>query len=396
MNYARILDLPRLLAQKSFFLLGPRSTGKSHLVRTQLTGEALIIDLLRSDNFMRLSERPGVLEEMVQAGGRNIVVIDEVQKLPVLLDEVHRLIEETGTRFLLTGSSARKLRQGQANLLAGRARQANLFPLVSAEIPEFDLVRYLTVGGLPQVYGSIEPHEELDAYVGTYLREEIQAEGAVRDLPRFSRFLSIAALTTGEVLNFTNVARDVGMSPSTVIEHYRILEDTLVGFMVEPWGRGTRRKEVAAAKFYLFDTGVTNTLARIRTLERNSNHFGRAFEQFIALELRAALSYQRVSAPLNYWRTQDRNEVDFVIGDLCAVEVKATERTSDADSASLRRLRDEATIGSYYLVSQDPIERLKGGVRYLPWRRFLERLWSGELLGDKDSGSSPGASAPST
>lgn len=389
MNYARILDLPGLLAQKSFFLLGPRSTGKSHLVRTQLTGKALVIDLLKSDNFLRLSDRPSVLEEMVRAGGRDLVVIDEVQKLPVLLDEVHRLIEETPTRFLLTGSSARKLRQGQANLLAGRARQANLFPLVSAEIPDFDLVRYLTVGGLPQVHGSAEPHEELDAYVGTYLREEIQAEGAVRNLPRFGRFLSIAALTTGEVLNFTNVARDVGMSPSTVIEHYRILEDTLVGFMVEPWGRGTKRKEVAAAKFYLFDTGVTNTLARIRTLERNSNHFGRAFEQFIALELRAALSYQRASAPLNYWRTQDKNEVDFVIGDLFAVEVKATERTTDGDSASLRRLRDEATLGSYYLVSQDPVERLKEGVRYLPWQRFLEILWSGELLG----GSGPGRRA---
>ncbi|MDZ4806288.1 MAG: DUF4143 domain-containing protein [Candidatus Eisenbacteria bacterium] len=386
MSYARILDLPGLLAQKSFFLLGPRSTGKSHLVRTQLTGKALVIDLLKSDNFLRLSDRPSALEEMVRAGGRDLVVIDEIQKLPVLLDEVHRLIEETSTRFLLTGSSARKLRQGQANLLAGRARQANLFPLVSAEIPDFDLVRYLTVGGLPQVHGSAEPHEELDAYVGTYLREEIQAEGAVRNLPRFGRFLSIAALTTGEVLNFTNVARDVGMSPSTVIEHYRILEDTLVGFMVEPWGRGTKRKEVAAAKFYLFDTGVTNTLARIRTLERNSNHFGRAFEQFIALELRAALSYQRVSAPLNYWRTQDKNEVDFVIGDLCAVEVKATERTTDGDSVSLRRLQDEATLGSYYLVSQDPVERLKEGVRYLPWQRFLEILWSGELLGGSGLG----------
>jgi predicted AAA+ superfamily ATPase len=362
MNYARVLDLPRLLMQKSFFLLGPRSTGKSHLIRTQLTGQAQVIDLLKSDNFLRLSERPGELEEMIHAGGKGLVVIDEVQKLPILLDEVHRLIEETPTRFLLTGSSARKLRQGHVNLLAGRARQANLFPLVSAEIPDFDLARYLTVGGLPQVYGSTEPHEELDAYVGTYLREEIQAEGAVRNLPRFGRFLSLAALTTGEVLNFANVARDVGMSPSTVIEHYRILEDTLVGFMVEPWGRGTRRKEVAAAKFYLFDTGVTNTLARIRTLERQSNHFGRAFEQFIAMELRAALSYQRVSVPLNYWRTLDKNEVDFIVGDLCAVEVKATEHATDGDSVSLRRLQSESKLGAYFLVSQDPIERLKEGI----------------------------------
>lgn len=380
MSYKRLLQLPELLAKKSFFLLGPRSTGKTHLVRTQLAGQALVIDLLKSNNFLRLSNRPSELEDMVRAGGRNLVVIDEVQKLPGLLDEVHRLIEETPVRFLLTASSARKIRQGQANLLAGRARQANLFPLVSAEIPDFDLARYLTVGGLPQVYASAEPHEELDAYVGTYLREEIQAEGAVRNLPRFGRLLSSAALTTGEVLNFTNVARDVGMSPSTVIEHYRILQDTLVGFIVEPWRRGAKRKEVAAAKFYLFDTGVTNTLARVRTLERNSNHFGRAFEQFIAMEIRAALSYQRSPASLNYWRTLDKNEVDFVIGDLCAVEVKATERTSDRDSVSLRRLQAEASLGAYFLVSQDPVERLKDGVRYVPWRRFLEILWTGELL----------------
>lgn len=385
MSYSRVLDLPRLLAQKSFFLLGPRSTGKTHLVRTQLSGQALVLDLLKSDNFLRLSERPGELEEIIRAGGKDLVVIDEVQKLPILLDEVHRLIEETPTRFLLTGSSARKLRQGHANLLAGRARQANLFPLVSAEIPDFDLARYLALGGLPQVYGSTEPHEELDAYLGTYLREEIQAEGAVRNLPRFGRFLSLAALTTGEVLNFTNVARDVGMSPSTVIEHYCILEDTLVGFMVEPWRRGTHRKEVAAAKFYLFDTGVTNTLARIRTLERQSNHFGRAFEQFIAMELRAALSYQRVSIPLNYWRTLDKNEVDFIVGDLCAVEVKATEHATDGDSISLRRLQSESRLGAYLLVSQDPVERVKEGVRYLSWRRFLELLWSGDLLGGKVS-----------
>ena len=380
MSYERVLSLPRLLRQKSFFLLGPRSTGKSFLIRTQLGEQALVVDLLKSDNFLRLSSRPSELEDMIRASPHPLVVIDEIQKLPALLDEVHRLIEERGTRFLLTGSSARKIRRGQANLLAGRAWQANLFPLVSSEIPDFDLTRYLTVGGLPQVYGSVEPLEELDAYVGTYLRDEIQAEGAVRNLPRFSRFLSIAALGTGQVLNFTNVARDLGIAPSTVIEHFRILEDTLVGFFVEPWGRSTTRKEVAAAKFYLFDVGVTNTLTRTRALDRHSDLYGRAFEQFIAMELRAALSYQRSQASLCYWRTRDRNEVDFVVGDHCAIEVKATERTSDRDGVSLRRLQAEAGLAAYYLVSQDPVERLKDGVRYLPWRRFLDLLWSGELL----------------
>lgn len=380
MNYDRRLQLAPLLRKKSFFLLGPRSTGKTTLIRAQLGADAFAVDLLKSDNFLRLSSRPADLGDMIRASGKEVAVIDEVQKLPSILDEVHRLIEETPTRFLLTGSSARKLRHGHANLLAGRAWQANLFPLVSAEIPEFDLMRYLTVGGLPQVYGSAEPHEELDAYVGTYLREEIQAEGAVRNLARFGRFLTVAALSTGEVLNFTNVARDIGVSPSTVIEHFRILEDTLVGFFVEPWGQSTKRKEVTAAKFYLFDTGVTNTLARVRALERHSNLYGRAFEQFIAMELRAAISYQRSPERLAYWRTQDKNEVDFVVGDLFAVEVKATERTSDRDATSLRRLQGEKELGAYYVVSQDPVERLKDGIRFVPYGRFLELLWDGGLL----------------
>lgn len=378
--FHRILQLAPLLRKKSFFLFGPRSTGKTTLIRDQLGSEAFVIDLLRSENFLRLGSRPGDLEAMIRAQGREIVVIDEVQKLPGLLDEVHRLIEEIPVRFLLTGSSARKLRRGQANLLAGRAWEARLLPLVSAEIPDFDLDRYLEVGGLPQVYGAEEPHEELDAYVGTYLHEEIQAEGAVRNLARFGRFLTVAALATGQVLNFTGIARDVGMSPSTVIEHFRILEDTLIGFFVEPWRRSTRRKEVAASKFYLFDTGVTNRLAQVRALERRSDLYGRAFEQFIALELRAALSYQRSAAGLAYWRTQDQNEVDFVVGDLCAVEVKASERTSERDAISLRRLQAEEALPAYFLVSQDPVERLQDGIRYVPCTRFLQMLWSGELL----------------
>ena len=383
MRYTRVLQLPPLLQKKSFFLFGPRSTGKTYLIRAQLGEDAFVIDLLKTDNLLRLANRPSELEAMIAAAGKPVVVIDEVQKLPEILDEVHRLIEETTTRFLLTGSSARKLRHGKANLLAGRAWQANLFPLVTPEIPDFDLSRYLTVGGLPQVYGAAEPHEELDAYVGTYLREEIQAEGAVRNLPRFGRFLTITALGTGEVLNFTNVARDIGLSPSTVIEHYRILEDTLIGFFVEPWGQSTKRKEMSAAKFYLFDTGVTNTLARIRTLERHSNLYGRAFEQLIAMELRAAISYQRSPARLAYWRTYDRNEVDFVVGDLCAIEVKSAERTSSRDAKSLRRLLDEKRFPASFVVSQDPVERLEDGIRFIPYRRFLELLWSGNLLNGK-------------
>jgi len=256
MNYNRILDLPALLSQKSFFLFGARSTGKTTLIQQQLSGKCLLIDLLESGNFLRLSQDPSYLEKMISASEHNLTVIDEVQKIPHLLDEVHRLIEKKQHRFLLTGSSARTLKRGNANMLGGRAWEARLFPLVSSEIEDFDLNRYLRFGGLPHVYRSSAPDEELGAYASLYLREEIMAEGIVRDLPRFSRLLKVASLSNGLQINFTKLASDVGCAPSTAIGHFRILEDTLIGFFIEPWRPSHNRKEATKAKFYFFDTGV--------------------------------------------------------------------------------------------------------------------------------------------
>ncbi len=380
MHYRRLLNLPDLLNKKSFFLLGPRSTGKTSLIREQLSGSATEIDLLNADTFIRLSTRPTELEQIVVAGKFERVVIDEIQKLPVLLDEVQRLIEKRKLRFLLTGSSARKLKHGGANMLAGRAWEARLFPLVSREISDFDLDRYLLFGGLPQVYGSDYPTEELGAYVNVYLKEEIQAESLVRDVVRFTRFLHLAALSTGQVINFSSLANDAGVAPSTVIEHFRILEDTLIGFFVQPWGRSKKRKEITAAKFYLFDTGVTNTISRTRVLERQSDLYGRAFEQFIAMELRAALSYFRIPESLHYWRTYDKREIDFVIGDTLAIEVKATTKSTNKDLKCLKYFQDEATMKYFLLVSQDPIERVENGIRCIHYGTFLSKLWSGEYF----------------
>ncbi|MBL7663073.1 ATP-binding protein [bacterium] len=380
MRYARTLNLLQLLDKKSFFLFGPRSTGKTSLIEEQLGEKATIVDLLNADTFIRLTNRPSELEQIIEAGGQKLVVIDEVQKLPVLLDEVHRLIEKKKICFLLTGSSARKLKHGGANMLGGRAWEARLFPLVTKEITDFDLDRYLQFGGLPQVYTSALPSEELNAYVNVYLKEEIQAEGLVRDVGRFTKFLHLASLSTGEVLNFSKLASDVGSAPSTVIEHFRILEDTLIGFFIEPWGRSKKRKEISTAKFYLFDTGVTNTLARVKHLERNSNLYGRAFEQFIAMELRAALSYHRVPEELTFWRTYEKHEVDFVIGEQFAVEVKATVKSSDRDAKSLRLFADETSVPRLYLVSQDPIERVDGRLHFIHFEKFLKNLWDGKLF----------------
>lgn len=381
MKYRRILDLKKLLQQKSFFLFGPRATGKSYLVRHHLAGNAWIIDLLKSDAFLKLSSSPSELESIVDAAPKGkVIVIDEVQKIPALLDEVHRLIEEKHVRFLLTGSSARKLKRGHANMLAGRAWTANLFPLCWKEIPKFDLDRYLRFGGLPAVWSSDQPEEDLDAYVQTYLKEEILAEGLVRKMPPFSRFLRTAALCNGQMMNFTQVASDAQVPPATIREYYSILEDTLVGYLLEPWTRSKKRKAIQMAKFYFFDPGVTHTLAGTQTLDRNSNLYGGSFEQFIGMELRAYLSYRRIKQALNYWRSTHGHEVDFLIGEKVAVEVKSVARGTDLHEKGLRALKEEKIFKKFFLVTQDRIQSSKGGVTRLHWQDFLRQLWDDEIL----------------
>ena len=369
--------------EEVFLPAGPRATGKSFLLRQQLGDRAAVIDLLRSDVFLRLSADPGLLESLID-GRRSKpsapVVIDEVQKLPPLLDEVHRLIESRRMRLVLTGSSARKLKRGQANLLGGRAWTANLYPLTRAEIPRFDLPRFLRYGGLPPVVLSDDPQEELHAYVRTYLHEEIQAEGFVRRLPAFSRFLTTAALTNGRMVNFAKIGSDAGLPPATVREHYFLLEDTLVGFMLPAWTKSKKREAISTAKFYFFDTGVVHALAGTETLERNSDLYGRSFEQWLAMELRAYLGYRRRHEPMAYWRSTADHEVDFVIGDHAAIEAKATRRVSVSDLRGLQALAEEKIVGRLFLVSEDPVEAKHGPIRCMPWQRFLDELWADRLL----------------
>lgn len=383
MRFERVLNLSNLLDKKSFFLYGPRGTGKTSLIRSQLTNSALVIDLLKSDIYLRLSSSPHELEPIIEGSlqkNKKIIVIDEVQKLPILLDEVHRLIEEKKWTFLLTGSSARKLKRGRANLLGGRARVAELFPLVSAEIPNFKLDTVLRFGTLPLVYLSEAPEEDLHAYVRNYLYEEIQSEGLVRQLPPFSRFLTSAALNNGQLLNFANVASDSGVSPSTVAEYYQILTDTLIGHLLEPWTKSKKRKAIATAKFYFFDTGVTHALAGTKNLERNSDLYGRSFEQWIGNELRAYLSYLRINEPLNFWRSTHDFEVDYLIGDHTAIEVKSSKKVSPRDLKGLQKLKEERIFKQFFLVSQDPISARYEGIECLPWKLFCSRLWGDDLI----------------
>jgi len=382
MELQRILNLPNLLSRKSFFLFGPRATGKSTLIKQQLPASSTIIDLLDSRLYLRLLSSPSDLESIIYADNKNgIVVIDEIQRVPELLNEVHRLIEKKKLTFLLTGSSARKLRRGKVNLLAGRAWVARLFPLTWKEIPDFNLERYLRYGGLPPVYLSKYPYEELDAYVNTYLKEEIMAEGLIRKLPPFSRFLRSAALVNGEMVNFSNLANDCQVPPSTVTEYMGLLEDTLVGFLLPAWKESRKRKAISAGKFYFFDPGITHMLAGTQTLDRNSHLYGKSFEQFIGMEIRAYLSYKRKKLRFSYWRSTHGYEVDFLIGRETAVEVKASQKISRRDFKGLKALEEEKIFNNYVLVSQDPINTRDNNFQALYWKHFLDNLWADKFTG---------------
>jgi predicted AAA+ superfamily ATPase len=372
--YFRTLNLPNLLKKRSYFLMGPRGTGKSTLIEQTLP-KARIYDLLDASQFQRLLLDPTLLAQETKAD--TLVVIDEIQKLPSLLDEVQRLIVKRKQTFLLTGSSARKLKKGGANLLAGRAFQASLFPLTSQEIPDFDLLTYINTTGLPEFYGHADAQEYLKAYVGTYLQEEIKAEALTRNLSGFVRFLEVVALSNGEEINYANISNDCGVPVRTLEAYFSILDDTLIGFSVVPFLSTIKRKAITRAKYFLFDIGVVNTLAHRGRVEYGSELFGRAFEHFIALELRAFIAYHNIDLPLQYWRTTSDLEVDFIIGTKLAIEVKGTTQVKDKHLKGLRALKEEGLIDTYAVVSLDPHERItEDGIHIWPWKDFLNKLWA--------------------
>lgn len=384
--YIRVCDLKTLSLKKSFFFLGPRSTGKSTLLK-KLFGTDRYINLLKSDIFLRLSERPAaireIIKEIVEHNPKDDgpVIIDEIQKLPILLDEVHELIESQKINFILTGSSARKLRRSGVNLLGGRAWQVDLFPLVYPEIPQFNLEKFLLYGGLPQVCASQFPEEELDAYINTYLKEEIKEEALVQNFVNFSRFLKISALSNAKQINYSNISQETGVPVTTVRAYFEILSDTFVAFILEPWNESKKRKAVSSAKFYFFDIGVANYLNGRKVINRNSDDFGEAFEHWVAMELSAYLSYKRIKEPLTYWRTTSKEEVDFIIGNRVAIEVKATTKVIGKHLKSLKRLSQEGIIQSLFLVSFDEIERkTSDGIRTIYWKNFINDLWCGKII----------------
>ena len=372
----RQLKLPPLLEKKSHFLFGPRQTGKTFLIQKSLKW-AKVYDLLDTSIFLALSQNPGRIEQEITPDDR-LVVIDEIQRLPELLNEVHRLIENRGIHFLLTGSSARKLRRGGINLLGGRARMRSLHPLTYKELGDrFHLEKALERGLLPSIYFSDEPLADLEAYTGLYLQQEIVAEGVVRNIPAFSRFLKIAAFCNSKIVNFTNVSSDAQVARTTVYEYFEVLKDTLILHELPAWRKSKKRKPLASSKYYFFDVGVVAALQG-RVYRPGTPEYGEAFETYLFHELISYRDYVSVE-PLSYWRSTSGFEVDFIIGDHTAVEIKAKANISSRDIKSLQALSEEQRLKRYFCVSLEPRRRRVDSVVIVPYREFLDMLWGGEI-----------------
>lgn len=391
MNLKRILNM-QLPSHQSAFLWGARKTGKSTYL-TQHFPHSIKYDLLKTDEQSRLLAAPHLLrEELLALTGSALkypVIIDEVQKVPALLNEVHWLIENKKVSFILCGSSARKLKRGAANLLGGRAWRFQFYPLVYPEIPEFDLLRAFKHGLLPANYLSNQPERMLRAYAGDYLTEEIQAEGLVRNLPGFARFMELVGFTNGQMLNFSNIARDVGLDAKTIKEYYQILVDTLIGYYVEPFHKKVKRDLIqSVAKFYLFDVGVANYLRRRQINILKGEEAGESFEHFILTELKAYLGLNELDIPLNYWRSKSGLEVDFVLGQgKVAIETKIASNIDLSDLKGLLAFCEDYQPAHALVVCQAPRKRVittvgNTKIEVLPWKDFLENLWSGKYQFD--------------
>jgi len=371
----RILNI-NLPANRSAFLWGPRKTGKTYWINKYYK-DGIIIDLLKTDVFADYASRPSLLRERYQEH-HGLIIIDEIQMVPDLLNEIHWLIENSHVSFLMTGSSARKLLRGHANLLGGRAWRYSMAPLTYGETRGFDLEQVITSGLLPPHFLSPDPIQDLRSYVADYLKEEIAAEAVVQSMPTFSEFLRVASLTSGELLNYTNVGRETGVSAKVVRNYFQILEDTLLGYRISPWRRAKNRRLIETEKFYLFDVGVTNYLSR-RTPRIGTPEFGKSFEHFILMELKAYQAYRNPELDIRYWRTSSGFEVDFILDDMnLAIEVKASQKIHRGHIRGLKALQEEYSIGRILIVSLEKHpRRLDPSIEVLPWQSFLEILWSG-------------------
>lgn len=367
--------------KESLFLWGARQTGKSTLLKT-LYPNAIWFDLLKSDVFKRYQTNPAQFRETILAAEPNsIVIVDEIQKVPALLDEIHWLMVNHPVQFILSGSSPRKIIRAGSNLLGGRALRYELFPLIQSEVPDFDLAKALNNGLLPRHYLAENPKKLIDAYIGNYLKDEIIAEAKIRNINAFAQFLEAAAFSNGEMVNYSNIASECGVSYHTVKDYFQILIDTLIGRFVPSYQKKPKRRVILAPKFYYFDIGIANHLLKRGKIEIGSESFGNAFEHFIYQELYAHSHYSDQQYPISYWRTTSQIEVDFILGDHeVAIEVKGTENVQSRHIKGLKSFSEEYKVKKLIVVSNDPYERKMGDILVMPWKIFLEKLWADKII----------------
>lgn len=383
--FNRLCNIPK---KQSFFLFGARGTGKTSLLRSTIPKDrTLWIDLLDREVEDRYAANPGLLYAECSSRNFEWVVIDEIQKLPALLDTVHRIIENPdfkSPKFSLTGSSARKLRSGGANLLAGRAFVRNLFPLTHTELGEsFDLERILNYGSLPRIFSftnDADCNDFLVSYGLTYLKEEVWAEHLIQNLDSFRKFLEIAAQSNGKIVNYANISRDVNAHEKTVKKYFQILEDTLLGFVLEPYHHSVRKRQSKSPKFYLFDLGIKRALARSlrQQIVPGTYAYGEAFEHFIIAEAVRLNDYHKRDFQFSYLLTKDMGEIDLIADrpgqGPALIEIKSSTRTHSSDTAYLKSIRKDFEKSDAYCLSLDPHERKEDGIIYLPWQKGMMEI----------------------
>lgn len=371
-----------LSENESTFFWGARQTGKSTLLKA-IYPDALYFDLLLFEVYERLQRNPGILKESILASEKpGPVIVDEIQRIPALLNEIHWLIANKNIQFILSGSSPRKIIRSGANLLGGRATRSELYPLIYKEIPDFDILRALNNGLLPRHYLSNHPSRLISAYIGSYLQEEIMAEAKIRNIHSFSRFLEVAAFSNGEIVNYTNIAAECGVSAPTIKEYFHILEDTLIGRFLPSFQKKPKRRVILSPKFFYFDIAIANHFLKRKSIEFGSEAFGHCFEHFIYLEIYAHSKYSGLLYPISYWRTASQIEIDFVLGDHeVAIEVKGSQQINSRHLKGLKSFAEEYRVKKLILVSNDPIPRQMDQITVLPWKIFLDKLWAGEIIG---------------
>lgn len=378
--YRRIFDIENRL-DEAMFLFGGRQTGKSTLLKERFP-KAVYMDLLKSDVRNRFKQHPEEFREsLLRYPPETLVIVDEIQKVPELLDEVHWLMVEKGLWFILSGSSVRKIKKSGANNLGGRAIPETLFPLVSAEIPDFDLERAVQNGMIPRHYAVANARNRMRAYIDLYLKEEIIEEALVQNADEFVRFMEVAAIMDGEILNYENVASDCEVSANTVKAYYKILVDTLLGFEVPAYRKVIKRKLYKAPRFYYFDVGIANHLTKRYHLAPRTPEYGHAFEHLIMQEIAAYLGYTNSDEELTYWHTYENLEVDAVIGDArVAIEIKSKEHIDNDDKKGVTEFAKEHPDTRQIIVSRDRISRRSGDVDLYYVTDFFKALWAGEII----------------